>query len=68
MAPSATETAILPTRPAEESTVKLTADVGTYKGIAPIGYEKKAEEEGIHGFAPAKVRNLPYYFGRHLLI
>ena len=56
MAPSATETTTLPSRPVEESTVKLTADVGTYKGIAPIGYEKKAEEEGIEGFAPAKVQ------------
>jgi len=61
MAPSATETTTLPSHPVEESSVKLTADVGTYKGIAPIGYEKKAEEEGINGFAPAKVPNLSHY-------
>lgn len=57
MARSATTTeTTLPTRPVEESGVKLTADIGTYKGIAPIGYEKKAEEEGIDGFSPATVR------------
>jgi len=55
MAPSATETITIPSRPAQTSTVKLTSNTGPYKELAPIGYEKKAEEEGIDGFKAAKV-------------
>lgn len=58
MAPSATETTTLPTRTAEP-TVKLTSNAGPYKELAPIGYSKKAEEEGTDGFKAAKVRKLP---------
>lgn len=56
MAPSATqtETVTLPDR-TTESLVKLTGGVGPYKELAPIGYEKKAEEEGPNA---AKVRFL----------
>ena len=43
MAPSATETTTLPSHTAQP--VKLTSNVGPYKELAPIGYEKKAEEE-----------------------
>lgn len=50
MAPSATETITLPTRQ-----VKLTSNVGPYKELAPIGYEKDAEEQGKDGFSAAKV-------------
>jgi len=57
MAPSATETITIPSRPAQTSTVKLTSNTGPYKELAPIGYEKKAEEEGIDGFKAAKYRN-----------
>lgn len=53
MAPSATWTTTLPTR--ETSTVKLTGGIGPYKELAPIGYEKEAEEQGKDGFAAAKV-------------
>jgi len=55
MAPSATETTTLPTRTAETSTVKLTANIGPYKELAPIGYKKEVEEEGKDGFKAAKV-------------
>jgi hypothetical protein len=55
MAPSATETITLPTRRVETSTVKLTSNNGPYKELAPIGYEKEAEEQGKDGFAAAKV-------------
>jgi sulfonate dioxygenase len=55
MAPSATETVTLPSRTVETSTVKLTSNTGPYKELAPIGYEKSAEEEGTGGFAAAKV-------------
>ena len=55
MAPSATETVTLPTRPAERSQVKLTSNTGPYKELAPIGYEKEAEEQGKDGFQAAKV-------------
>jgi sulfonate dioxygenase len=58
MAPSATETTTLPTRTVEP-TVKLTSNTGPYKELAPIGYSKKAEEEGSDGFKAAKVRRLP---------
>lgn len=54
MAPSATETVTLPLR-TQESTVKLTGTTGPYKELAPVGYEKDAEEEGKGGFAPAAV-------------
>ncbi|KAF4637739.1 hypothetical protein G7Y89_g353 [Cudoniella acicularis] len=57
MAPSAVETTTLPVREAETSTVKLTSNSGPYKELAPIGYEKKAEEEGIDGFSAAKYKN-----------
>lgn len=53
MAPSATETSTLPVR--ETSTVKLTANSGPYKELAPIGYEADAELKGKDGFAAAKV-------------
>jgi hypothetical protein len=55
MAPSATETVTLSTRPAEHSQVKLTSNTGPYKELAPIGYEKEAEEQGKDGFQAAKV-------------
>jgi sulfonate dioxygenase len=56
MAPSATETTTLPTRTAEIPSVKLATNTGAYKELAPVGYEKKAEEEGVEGFKAAKVR------------
>lgn len=59
MAPSATETITLPSRTVEKSTVKLTSNTGPYKELAPIGYEKKAEEEGADGFLAAKVKLHP---------
>lgn len=52
MAPSATETATIPSR----SVVTLTTNTGPYKELAPIGYEKEAELEGKNGFHAAKVR------------
>jgi len=52
MAPSATETTTIPSHSRE---VKLTSNTGPYKELAPIGYEKQAEEEGKDGFKPAKV-------------
>lgn len=52
MAPSATETATIPSRPV----VTLTTNTGPYKELAPIGYEKEAELEGKNGFHAAKVR------------
>ena len=55
MAPSATETITLPTRTVETQAVKLTTNTGPYKELAPIGYEKKAEEEGTDGHKAAKV-------------
>lgn len=55
MAPSATETVTLPSRPAGQSEVKLTSNTGPYKELAPIGYEKEAEEQGKDGFHAAKV-------------
>jgi len=55
MAPSATETISLPTRPVEHTQVKLTSSTGPYKELAPIGYEKEAEEQGKDGFQAAKV-------------
>ena len=55
MAPSATETVTLSTRPAEPTQVKLTSNTGPYKELAPIGYEKEAEEQGKDGFQAAKV-------------
>ena len=51
MAPSATETTTIPVR----SEVKLTSNTGPYKELAPIGYEKEAEELGKDGFEAAKV-------------
>jgi hypothetical protein len=57
MAPSATETVTLPTRPAEHSQPKLTSNTGPYKELAPIGYEKEAEEHGKDGFQAARVWN-----------
>ena len=58
MAPSATETVTLSTRPAEPTQVKLTSNTGPYKELAPIGYEKEAEEQGKDGFQAAKVCDL----------
>lgn len=55
MAPSATETVTVPSRPVEHSQVKLTSNTGPYKELAPIGYEKEAEEQGKDGFQAAKV-------------
>jgi sulfonate dioxygenase len=63
MAPSAVETTTttLPTRTVE-SLVKLTGGVGQYKELAPIGYEKQAEEEGKDGFSAAKYKHyLPHW-------
>jgi len=57
MAPSATETSTLPSRTVETPTVKLTSNTGPYKELAPIGYEKKAEEEGTDGHEAAKYKN-----------
>jgi len=57
MAPSATETTTLPSRTVETPTVKLTSNTGPYKELAPIGYEKKAEEEGTDGHEAAKYKN-----------
>jgi hypothetical protein len=58
MAPSATETTTLPSRTNESSTVRLTGDgLGEYKELAPIGYDKEAEEKGVGKFAPASVRS-----------
>jgi sulfonate dioxygenase len=56
MAPSATETVTVPSRSVENSQVKLTSNTGPYKELAPIGYEKEAEEQGKDGFQAAKVR------------
>lgn len=53
MAPSATETATIPSRPV----VTLTTNTGPYKELAPIGYEKEAELEGKNGFHAAKYKN-----------
>lgn len=55
MAPSATETTTTPSQTVEPTTVKLTSNTGPYKELAPIGYEKKAEEEGTDGHKAAKV-------------
>ncbi|KAH8678730.1 putative alpha-ketoglutarate-dependent sulfonate dioxygenase [Tricladium varicosporioides] len=57
MAPSATETTTLPARGSETTTVKLTSNTGPYKELAPIGYERQAEEEGKDGFQAAKYQN-----------
>jgi hypothetical protein len=58
MAPSATETTTLPSRANESSTVRLTGNgLGEYKELAPIGYDKEAEEKGVGKFAPASVRS-----------
>jgi sulfonate dioxygenase len=68
MAPSATETVTIPSR-SQESSVKLTSNTGPYKELAPIGYEKEAEEEGKDGVAAAKVGCLlstPQYLLTHL--
>lgn len=51
MAPSAIET----TTETQAPTVKLTGAVGPYKELAPIGYEKEAEENGKGEFLAAKV-------------
>jgi hypothetical protein len=48
MAPSATETTTLPAQTTETSTVKLTSNTGPYKELAPIGYDKEAEEKGAN--------------------
>jgi len=59
MAPSATETTTLPSRANESSTVRLTGNgLGEYKELAPIGYDKEAEEKGVGKFAPA---SYPHY-------
>ncbi len=67
MAPSATETITLPQRTASSS-VKLTGGVGPYKELAPIGYEKEAEEQGKDGFKAAKVSRADVHYFRPLLI
>jgi len=66
MAPSAVETTTLPARTAEPA-VRLTANTGPYKELAPIGYEKTAEEEGGNGFLAAKVHSLFLSFRPTLL-
>ena len=58
MAPSATES--LPIRDVTAK-VQLTSSTGPYKELAPIGYEKVAEEEGKDGFQAAKVRSILWY-------
>ncbi|CAG8976918.1 hypothetical protein HYALB_00011867 [Hymenoscyphus albidus] len=62
MAPSATETITIPSQ-TETPTVKLTSNSGPYKELAPIGYEKSAEEEGSH---PAKYQNYLPHWGNEL--
>ncbi|PQE22472.1 putative alpha-ketoglutarate-dependent taurine dioxygenase protein [Rutstroemia sp. NJR-2017a BVV2] len=43
----------------ESSTVRLTGNgLGEYKELAPIGYDKEAEEKGVGKFAPA---SYPHY-------
>ncbi|KAJ5042336.1 uncharacterized protein L3040_004887 [Drepanopeziza brunnea f. sp. 'multigermtubi'] len=55
MAPSATETITL-----EHSPVKLISNVGPYKELAPIGYEKDIEEQGKDrmGSQPPSIRTI----------
>jgi sulfonate dioxygenase len=55
MAPSATETVTVPSRPVEHSQVKLATNTGPYKELSPVGYEKDVEEQGNDGFQAAKV-------------
>ncbi|RDW80520.1 putative alpha-ketoglutarate-dependent sulfonate dioxygenase-1 [Coleophoma crateriformis] len=54
MAPAATETTTTET---QRPTVKLTSAAGPYKELAPIGYEKEAEENGKGDFQAARYRN-----------
>lgn len=53
MAPSATQTTTLASRP----TVALATNDGPYKELAPIGFEKEVELEGKGSFQAAKVRH-----------
>lgn len=56
MAPSAVETTTVVDAYQPTSTkVQLTGGVGPYKELAPVSYEKEAEEKGIDGFSAAKV-------------
>jgi len=60
MAPSATETTTLPSHTVQP--VKPVSNVGPYKELAPISYEKKAEEEGKDGYQAATYKNyLPHW-------
>lgn len=53
MAPSATETVVVPTEQVQK--VRLTGNAGPYKELAPIGYAKEAELEGTDGHKAAQV-------------
>lgn len=56
MAPSAVETTSLVDRTNESPKLNLTGGVGAYKELAPVSYEKEAEEKGRDGFSAAKVK------------
>lgn len=55
MAPSATETITVPVQTEDVTKVRLTANSGPYKELAPIGYEKDAELKGKDGHNAAAV-------------
>ncbi len=55
MAPSAIETT---TESRQEPTLRLKADTGTYKVLAPTSIDRDAELNGKDGFKAAKVRCL----------
>jgi len=55
MAPSATETIIVPALAEDVQKVRLTGNAGPYKELAPIGYEKEAELKGKDGHSAAAV-------------
>jgi sulfonate dioxygenase len=57
MAPSAVDISTLTKQPPANSILNLTGEIGPYKELAPIGYEKDVEEKGKHGLNPAQVRN-----------
>lgn len=56
MAPSATETITLASRPVEQNTtLKVTGGIGAYKELAPTTFQKENELKGIEGHEKAKV-------------
>ncbi|KAH8602038.1 putative alpha-ketoglutarate-dependent sulfonate dioxygenase [Bisporella sp. PMI_857] len=57
MAPSATETTTVPIRAAEQPAIKFATTTSPYKELAAVGYEKKAEEEGLDGHSAAKYKH-----------